>query len=626
MNQRHHQQQQTPPERKPKHGTEISDLRYENMTEADAREDLSTYIIIRMDKSQNANERDRAGKLVVPSWDRVTRTEEIDISQEEATRKVRELNKKTDTAINKKNEMPANVQRQIERARDVLESGDPDSRYEYELSQLESRILEIDEKSPLYKIHVSKDKDKKDKDKDKDKKDKDKKDKDKKDKDKDKDKDKYRKFKDGKEYRDEKGKKDKGKYERVSVTAYFRRVPKRNLDAMAMLQQILKSKGQSSVPRQVHNPQQQQMGHMGEGNVANIGQRLQQLQNLQHMQQMNPAAAGMPRQIHQQQQPQPQYAQQPQPQPQPQYAQPQPQPQPAPMRQPQIPPFNLPMRQRQPPPNITTVPDNHHHRSITPNHDIRTAGGRTPRIYKESPRSPRSSHGSFSSSDPWDSSDDVEYVTPESSIGSSSRYYRKRYSSKHRHRRPDRPEQFGLDLPSGRHHNKRDKNYIPPPSPPSTAASPRLIERELDAALQHAYDKGRVDTYETLVQRPVVVQPTSPAPRLITAYDARRAMADERLDEMETIMARVNADDDIRRDRAYVRDRDYHYNVRDDGIERGRRLESRLHRRDPLDGLEYDEDLSDLKWGTSRATNYMRTRERGDRLNPMAPVGRYYRS
>ena len=211
MNQHRHQVHESPPERKPKHGTEISDLRYENMTEADAREDLSTYIIIRMDKSQNTNERDRA---VVPSWDRVTRTEEIDISQEEATRKVRELNKKTDTAINKKNEMPANVQRQIERARDVLETWDPDSRYEYELAQLESRISEIDEKSPLYKIHISKGKDK------------------------------DKKPKSGEEYRDEKGKNNK-KFERVSVTAYFRRVPKRNLDALDMLQQIMRSREQS---------------------------------------------------------------------------------------------------------------------------------------------------------------------------------------------------------------------------------------------------------------------------------------------------------------------------------------------------------------------------------------------
>lgn len=103
-------------------------------------------------------------------------------------------------------------------------------------------------------------------------------------------------------------------------------------------------------------------------------------------------------------------------------------------------------------------------------------------------------------------------------------------------------------------------------------------------------------------------------------------MHDERLDDIETRRAQINEDDDLRRDRGYIRDRDYHYNRLEGGIERGRRLESRLHRRDQLDDLLYDEDLSDLKWGTGRATSYMRTRGRGgnERLNPMAPVGRYH--
>ncbi|RKP04733.1 hypothetical protein THASP1DRAFT_33464, partial [Thamnocephalis sphaerospora] len=188
-----------PLERRAKHGAEISDLRQDNLSEADARQILSTFVVIRMEKSINENDLDEVGKPLQPTWNRAIRTEETDVSQHEATRKVRELDKKTEPVVDKKAGLSTVVQRQIEKAQESLEKDELDERYEYVLAQFDSKTREIDERSPLFKTHGQK------KDKDK------------------------------------KEKADKSKHskllERVSVTAYFRRVPRRDQNALKMLEE-----------------------------------------------------------------------------------------------------------------------------------------------------------------------------------------------------------------------------------------------------------------------------------------------------------------------------------------------------------------------------------------------------
>lgn len=595
------------------------------MTEADAREELSSYIVIRMEKAQNPNETDKVGKPVVPSWERATQTEETDISQEEATRKVRDLNKKTDTAMNKKDDMPAIVQRQIERAQESLQRYEEDARYEYVLAQLECKFAEIDEKSPLYKVHVAK----KDKDKDKDK-EKDKKDK---DKDKDKDRDRSRKGKEyrgEKEYRGDKAKQSK-KFERAGVTVYFRRVPKRSEDAMEMLHQKIASR---SKRRQHHQQQQQQQQHhqqqqqhnMPMGQMADA-QRMQNMQNLQNMpQQMNHSPAMMPHQmspnqnpammpqqmqpqLHQQQQHhQPQVHQQQHHQPQVQ----QPIPIPIPQAAPPPPPPKVPQRPIVQPmstnpssmsSSMPTSTSTQHQRPFTP------AGRRTPRAYKEPPRSPRSSRDSLSSSGSWDS-DEAEYTTPESSISSSSRYYRKRYSKSRQRRDRDRPEHFGVDQ-SSRQNTKQTRDYNIPPSPPSTIGAPGP---DFDSAIKRAYNAGKEDAI-----RPLVLQASTP-PRAISAYRGRQLLHKDRLD-LEDTLAQIRIADDNRRDRTYRRERDYHYARGDDDLDRERLLDDRLYRREVVDDW-YDDDVSDRNWGPRRARDFLTRREGSrERYNPMMPAG-----
>ncbi|RDA85469.1 hypothetical protein CP532_0008 [Ophiocordyceps camponoti-leonardi (nom. inval.)] len=122
------------------HAGSICDIRPEMKAEAEARQKLSSYVVTRMKKHEEPDEVDEEGCLVRPTWQRVSRCLKMKVSQEEAARRVDELNLTTGSAREKKSELGESVQRQMERAREDLEAEDTDSRYQHVIAQIESLV------------------------------------------------------------------------------------------------------------------------------------------------------------------------------------------------------------------------------------------------------------------------------------------------------------------------------------------------------------------------------------------------------------------------------------------------------------------------------------------------------
>ncbi|KJZ72871.1 hypothetical protein HIM_07815 [Hirsutella minnesotensis 3608] len=183
-----------------RYGVQISDIRNECMTEADARHALSSFVIFRMQKLQCPNEVDEEGYPLRPTWQRISLVEETTLSQQEATRKVNALLKETGPVGDKKSALGPAVQRQIEKVQQELQQKDPDPRYQYILAQLESQLKRIEKSSPLVMVKRSK------------------------------------KSKRGKAIKTlSMQPKKSAKHERVAVTVYFKRTPKPGECATTML-------------------------------------------------------------------------------------------------------------------------------------------------------------------------------------------------------------------------------------------------------------------------------------------------------------------------------------------------------------------------------------------------------
>ncbi|PNY24032.1 Uncharacterized protein TCAP_06042 [Tolypocladium capitatum] len=538
--------QQQPPERRGTHAVEISDIRCENPTEADARHRLSSFVVIRLEKSASPNEIDEEGYPVRPTWQRVARIEETDISQQEATRKVRELMKKGPVA-DKKGELGTSVQRQLEAAQANLQETEPDPRYHYVLAQLESKTKKIEPGSPLFydeghkKSKKSRDDSRKGKEYDRR----------------------------NKEYRIEPAKsKHKDKLERISVTAYFKRTPRPDENALGMLGEKEKSKYQQ--------PSMQPPPHMG-----SIGQSMFLPQPMQHS---HP--------IHHQPQPPPQLPQPPQP--------PQPPPPPG---------FPMPRQAMGPVPG-------HQGRQARPA-DVEVIPPGRHRAIKMYFGSPRESRSSFTS-DEFCDSDSSEYTTPESSAGSSTRpSHHGKYRNRSGHRHRDRPENFGLEVEVPRRHSKRDQDYLPstkplrePSSPGPRALAPAV---DLDQIVERAYRDGRNDAARAGPLPPKVIQ-APPAFRCLPDYEARREIFAEDLDRMGDRLHRTYLDDEDRQERDFRREQDGRYHRQSDDLERGRRMQDRM-RRDPC-GISRE---------SLEARQHMVSRERSREVeheSPFSPVGR----
>ncbi|KAG6000910.1 hypothetical protein E4U21_004881 [Claviceps maximensis] len=560
-------------ERSPRHGVEIFDLRHETMTEADARLLLCTYIIIRMQKSYSPNETNEIGIPLVPNWERITSVEQTEISQQEAARKVRELDAKGISAINKKNDMPFPLQRQIEKAQERLQISEEDNRYEYVLAQLDCKMREIDETSPLYKVHEGKKVKNLDRDKDRDK-----------------SKSKYKNRENDKKMMKKKGRdgekkgksKEFRKFERVSVTAYFRRVPRQEVNAVSMFQEKQGFKWQQSA--------QSVIRHM---EISQQHRLLPPDQFPSHLaRQMMPPA------------------------------------EPSTQASRQIYPAQTQLLPSSTAKGSNTADDargshENSHLNVRP-HIERPS---TPRVCEERPQSLGSS---YMSDEDWDS-EASDCVTPVSSTVSSSQPNIHKSLSKSRTQRSNRENEWRFELVHQR--NKRARDAATPSTrsyhifPSSRANTLPLSAIDLDSIKKIAYEQGLSDAVASL--QPLVVQnQRRPLSREVSSYEVRRSMQKDRLKEIGEALGR-GIEMENRRSRGHFCDRDRHYDLTVDQYDHGRQLDSRPCRHEELLGDVPDKNDPEIRWAMApRAQSYERHRDgraERQRLNSLAQAGLYYR-
>lgn len=269
----------------PRRVVEKCDIRDERMTEADMCEALSTYVIYRLEKVPgDLKAHDDDGRAAAPTWQNIFRTEIRDMSTQAAARRVQELGREKSWR-EKKAMLIAPQQRQIEKVLEDLEAAERDPRYCFVLAQLDQQLEKMSDEDYLRdernwgrlterereraryygvgekggrKISVAKGRGK------------------------------------GKEYR-EKGGKAGSKKETTSITVFYKRKPRDDVDVAAMYRErarVEPREGAAQPFRQQQNPVvshlqplhalQQRQGPQ----YPQQPQHLQLPQNFQHPQQM----------------------------------------------------------------------------------------------------------------------------------------------------------------------------------------------------------------------------------------------------------------------------------------------------------------------------------------------------
>ncbi|TFB01958.1 hypothetical protein CCMA1212_005991 [Trichoderma ghanense] len=184
-----------PPEPSSWRTLDIFDIRDENITEAEAYERLTTYIVIRIERATDLYDVDSKGNALPPTWEKASHSIRRDVSQQDARRKVRKLDKETGSVADKKRDLPSAIQRQLEDAWKNLEKTEGDPRFVYVLAQVDWKLKGVESGGRERKRD--------------------------------------RRYKDKKRSRERHGFKTKREW--VSVTAYFRREPGRDENCVRIL-------------------------------------------------------------------------------------------------------------------------------------------------------------------------------------------------------------------------------------------------------------------------------------------------------------------------------------------------------------------------------------------------------
>ncbi|EQL02355.1 hypothetical protein OCS_01936 [Ophiocordyceps sinensis CO18] len=511
------------PQGRGRYGVHVSDIRNENLSEADARQLLSRYVVIRMEKKDCSNEVDEEGYAMQPTWRLIERAVETVISQQEATRKAPQLMRHGPPVGDKKSDLGPAVQRQIQVAQQDLERAERDSRYHYVLAQLDSKLRRIevnkDRKSNKCKCTLSKTKCKcvvvetrcrctvqtrcncsplrmkckcalvKTRCK-------------------------CGLGKTG----------PRPKYERVSVTTYFKRTPRPNENALAMLQEEERLRRQPRMPVAPSAPVPQPLPHYP------------------------PLPTGI-------------------------------MPPPQPPARPQL--SRAQMLSPSPSPRLPAGnAGKGHDKRKKPIFDERNTG-RTDA--KPGFESPSNSPSSSSSRD----SESSGYSTARSSFESSSRRSCDgKGRSRSRHRVRDRPGYFGVEVP--RRHSRRDEEYLPATSrarehqDSSRRALAPVIDVRTARGRAHPYvEDGNEDTSFTGLA-PKVIQISPPLFRRVPDHEARRQVFSENLAQMQDRLYRIRLEEEARSERDARLEQDARLDWQRGHLDRGQRLGDRL-RRDLVD-------------------------------------------
>ncbi|KAI1754384.1 hypothetical protein F4782DRAFT_53706 [Xylaria castorea] len=130
---------------------QIQDVREDLMSESDMKEELSDYVIVRFEKVNDKDEIDEHGRPKWPSWEQAIKTEDWSIPKKEAIRKIRQLNYTTKSVLDKKNSLTPPLKRQIDRTqeeltrREELERREPGlAKYQWTLAQIDHQLRAIE--------------------------------------------------------------------------------------------------------------------------------------------------------------------------------------------------------------------------------------------------------------------------------------------------------------------------------------------------------------------------------------------------------------------------------------------------------------------------------------------------
>ncbi|KAL7626041.1 hypothetical protein AAE478_002811 [Parahypoxylon ruwenzoriense] len=183
---------------------EISDVSRDLLTLDDMKEELADYAIFRFEKMNGQSKYDDEGRLQLPTWDRAIRTRVPGMPPGEIARQIRHLNQHSATLADKLKSLNPVLQRQIDRAQEhlTLHNLDP-TNYHWILTQLDHQLREINlyvvtggDRSPTRRHHGST----------------------------------------RRRSRSRKRGNKKRAYERISLTAYFKRVPRPSIDIPTLYQ------------------------------------------------------------------------------------------------------------------------------------------------------------------------------------------------------------------------------------------------------------------------------------------------------------------------------------------------------------------------------------------------------
>ncbi|KAF4123142.1 hypothetical protein GMORB2_6690 [Geosmithia morbida] len=133
-------------------------------TDANARERLSSFIVVRMKKADVTNDVDEGGYALTPSWVKVERTMQHDAPKREATRHVCWLSRYTEPVEEKKRCLPEKLRDQLDDVQGLMEDEETDHRFYTFLAQIateyEERRAEHEPSKPRSKAPKRGDKDK----------------------------------------------------------------------------------------------------------------------------------------------------------------------------------------------------------------------------------------------------------------------------------------------------------------------------------------------------------------------------------------------------------------------------------------------------------------------------------
>ncbi|KAI1318661.1 hypothetical protein F5Y16DRAFT_116603 [Xylariaceae sp. FL0255] len=122
----------------------INDVSYHTRSESDKIDDLADYRIFRFEKVVDKDSVDDYGRAKWPSWEKAVRTEDHGISKQEAAKKIRLLNKTTLSVIDKKNSLTAPLKQQIDSTLDLMLRLEPEPLvFTWILAQLDHQLRKI---------------------------------------------------------------------------------------------------------------------------------------------------------------------------------------------------------------------------------------------------------------------------------------------------------------------------------------------------------------------------------------------------------------------------------------------------------------------------------------------------